>query len=134
MLLPRRPLAMTLMGIAATAVLSTAAAGQNLVEGPPPKAIVKNINNVESTLDYPTGDYAPIDIRTGRSINMYAKPKVVWEDTIRVDGIAWIRLYFNTAQLDDGSFIRLTSLLDGEVQELGGKRWDTSSLIKRFRK
>ena len=38
---------------------------------------------------------------------------------------------------NNGSLLPITELIDkyyGEVQELGGKRWDTSSLIKRFRK
>ena len=38
---------------------------------------------------------------------------------------------------NNGSRLPVTELVDkyyGEVQELGGKRWDTSSLIKRFRK
>ena len=38
---------------------------------------------------------------------------------------------------NNGSLLPITELVDkfyGEVQELGGKRWDTSSLIKRFRK
>ena len=38
---------------------------------------------------------------------------------------------------NNGSLMPVTELVDkyyGEVQELGGKRWDTSSLIKRFRK
>jgi 3-hydroxyisobutyrate dehydrogenase len=38
---------------------------------------------------------------------------------------------------NNGSFLPVTELVDkyyGEVQEMGGKRWDTSSLIKRFRK
>ena len=38
---------------------------------------------------------------------------------------------------NNGSLLPVTELIDkyyGEVQELGGKRWDTSSLIKRFRK
>ncbi len=38
---------------------------------------------------------------------------------------------------NNGSLLPVTELVDkyyGEVQELGGKRWDTSSLIKRFRK
>ncbi len=37
----------------------------------------------------------------------------------------------------NGSLLPITEIIDkyyGEVQELGGKRWDTSSLIKRFRK
>ena len=38
---------------------------------------------------------------------------------------------------NNGSLLPVTELVDKyyeEVQELGGKRWDTSSLIKRFRK
>ena len=38
---------------------------------------------------------------------------------------------------NNGSLLPITELIDkyyGEVQELGGNRWDTSSLIKRFRK
>ena len=37
----------------------------------------------------------------------------------------------------NGSFLPVTELVDkyyGEVQEMGGNRWDTSSLIRRFRK
>ena len=38
---------------------------------------------------------------------------------------------------NNGSLLPITELVDkyyGEVQEMGGNRWDTSSLIKRFRK
>jgi 3-hydroxyisobutyrate dehydrogenase len=38
---------------------------------------------------------------------------------------------------NNGSLLPVTELVDkfyGEVQSLGGNRWDTSSLIKRFRK
>ena len=37
----------------------------------------------------------------------------------------------------NGSNLPITKIIDefyGEVQNMGGKRWDTSSLIKRFRK
>ena len=38
---------------------------------------------------------------------------------------------------NNGSLLPVTELVDkfyGEVQSMGGNRWDTSSLIKRFRK
>ena len=38
---------------------------------------------------------------------------------------------------NNGSLLPVTELVDkyyGEIQEMGGNRWDTSSLIKRFRK
>ena len=37
---------------------------------------------------------------------------------------------------NNGSLLPVTELVDNyysEVQDMGGKRWDTSSLIKRFR-
>ncbi|MCH2137293.1 MAG: hypothetical protein MK101_12075, partial [Phycisphaerales bacterium] len=124
--------AMSLMGIAgiATAFLGTTVLGQNFQEGPPPKALVKNINPGGTTLDFPTGDFQDIDIASGRSINLAAKPKVVWEDILRVEGVAWLRLYFSDVHLENGSFIRVTSLHDGEVQELDSATmamWDYST-------
>ena len=38
---------------------------------------------------------------------------------------------------NNGSLLPITELVDkfyGEVQVMGGNRWDTSSLIKRFKK
>ena len=38
---------------------------------------------------------------------------------------------------NNGSLLPVTELVDkyyADVQEMGGNRWDTSSLIKRFRK
>ena len=38
---------------------------------------------------------------------------------------------------NNGSLLPITEIIDkyyAEVQEMGGKRWDTSSLIRRFRK
>jgi len=38
---------------------------------------------------------------------------------------------------NNGSLLPITEIIDkyyAEVQDMGGKRWDTSSLIKRFRK
>ena len=38
---------------------------------------------------------------------------------------------------NNGSLLPITKIVDeyySEVQAMGGKRWDTSSLIKRFRK
>ena len=47
-----------------------------------------------------------------------------------------LKIAMDEAQ-NNGSLLPVTELVDkyyAEVQELGGKRWDTSSLIKRFRK
>ena len=54
--------------------------------------------------------------------------------------VDWMRKDLKIAMEEaknNGSLLPVTELVDkfyGEVQGLGGKRWDTSSLIKRFRK
>ena len=54
--------------------------------------------------------------------------------------VDWMRKDLKIAMEEaknNGSLLPVTELVDkyyGEVQEMGGKRWDTSSLIKRFRK
>jgi 3-hydroxyisobutyrate dehydrogenase len=47
-----------------------------------------------------------------------------------------LKIAMNEAK-NNGSLLPVTELVDkyyGEVQNMGGRRWDTSSLIKRFRK
>ncbi len=47
-----------------------------------------------------------------------------------------LKIAMNEAK-NNGSLLPITELVDkyyGEVQEMGGNRWDTSSLIRRFRK
>jgi len=54
--------------------------------------------------------------------------------------VDWMRKDLSIAMdeaKNNGSLLPITELVDkyySEVQEMGGKRWDTSSLIKRFRK
>ena len=54
--------------------------------------------------------------------------------------VDWMRKDLKIAMEEaknNGSSLPITEIVDkyyGEVQELGGNRWDTSSLIKRFRK
>ena len=54
--------------------------------------------------------------------------------------VDWMRKDLKIAMEEaknNGSLLPVTELVDkyyGDVQELGGNRWDTSSLIKRFRK
>ena len=54
--------------------------------------------------------------------------------------VDWMRKDLKIAMEEaknNGSLLPVTELVDkfyGEVQDLGGNRWDTSSLIKRFRK
>ena len=54
--------------------------------------------------------------------------------------VDWMRKDLKIAMEEaknNGSLLPVTELVDkyyGEVQKMGGNRWDTSSLIKRFRK
>ena len=54
--------------------------------------------------------------------------------------VDWMRKDLKIAMQEaknNGSLLPITEIIDkyyAEVQDMGGKRWDTSSLIKRFRK
>ncbi len=54
--------------------------------------------------------------------------------------VDWMRKYLKIAmeeEKNNWSLLPITEIIDkyyAEVQDMGGKRWDTSSLIKRFRK
>ena len=54
--------------------------------------------------------------------------------------VDWMRKDLKIAMeeaMNNGSLLPITEIIDkyyAEVQDMGGKRWDTSSLIKRFRK
>ena len=54
--------------------------------------------------------------------------------------VDWMRKDLKIAMEEakkNNSPLPITKIIDeyyGEVQNIGGKRWDTSSLIKRFRK
>lgn len=108
-----REKALAVLGMAATFMASTALA-QDIVPGLGQKAPALE----GTTLEYPTGQYRDYALFSGRSINTSSKQKVVWQDTIRTSNVAWMRLYLGETYLEEGSFIRVTSLLDGAVQEL----------------
>jgi hypothetical protein len=75
-------------------------------------------DQVHFTLDWPTGQPHPYAVDSGASPNPGLTPAVVFQEVIRVEDAAFIRVYFDQADLEDRSFLRITSLLDGEVQEL----------------
>ena len=50
--------------------------------------------------------------------NPEADPQTVWQHEVRMQGAGWLRLYFGETELPEGSFLRVTSELDGEFQEL----------------
>jgi hypothetical protein len=71
-----------------------------------------------ATWDRPLADPVPYHRDSGLLANETATSRVVHRETVHVDGAGWIRLYFGEVQLGSGSFLRITSTLDNEVQEL----------------
>jgi len=70
------------------------------------------------TMDRPTGEIVPYAFET------------LDTGVVRVEGASWLRLYFAEASLSPGSFVRITSALDNEVQELDAAalaRWGNTS-------
>lgn len=85
----------------------------------------------EPTLDRPVEIIVPHGVDGGVRFNPAAAEAAVHSAQVRVEGAPWLRLHFGPAMvLDKGSFVRLTSALDGEMQELdadGIARWGGSS-------
>ncbi len=72
----------------------------------------------QDTLDCPQGELTPYVLDSGKISNTGRDSSVVFEKTITMVDAAWMRLYFADANLGPGSYVRLTSLFDGEIQEL----------------
>ena len=82
------------------------------------------------TLDFPTGETRPLELSSGLVINADSRSAVVFDELVRAPGAAWVRLYFSEVRLQKGSTLRVTSLLDGEAQELdadGIAMWQNST-------
>ncbi|MFH1747514.1 MAG: hypothetical protein ABIG44_10770 [Planctomycetota bacterium] len=79
---------------------------------------------------WPQGEFIPYMLDSGKLDNADRASAVVFEKTIMVDDAAWMRLYFSNADLRPGSYVRMTSLFDGEVQELDANdlaMWNSTS-------
>ena len=72
----------------------------------------------QSTLDWPLGEYATYPLDSGRLANAATDFAVVYQATVTMEDAVWLRLYFGGVDLEPGSLVRVTSALDGEVQEL----------------
>ncbi len=72
----------------------------------------------QTTLDWPVGETMPYSRDSGVRPNPSRTSQTVFEETVQVNGAGWLRLYFSQAELEPGSFLRLTSLWDKQVQEL----------------
>src|SRR5262245_19463172 len=72
-------------------------------------------------------DYA---LDSGAWSNSGADFATLFSDEVSLPHAAWLRLYFDEVQLDGGSFVRMTSMTDGEQQALdagGLALWSNSS-------
>ena len=84
----------------------------------------------QQTLDWPVGELQDYHLDSGVQKNPAFGAQTVFVDVIAIQDAAWLRIYFAEVHLEADSFIRITSLLDQEVQELdadGVAMWDNSS-------
>ena len=71
-----------------------------------------------NSLDWPVGQINEYRIETIAYDNPNGGSEVVYDDVVAMPGMAWLRLYFGNVSLDRGSYLRVTSLRDGEQQRL----------------
>ena len=84
----------------------------------------------QDTLDWPLPAPAVFHVDSGLRANLAPTPQTVFADVIGQKGVVGLRIYFGDVSLDRGSFVRVTSLLDGEVQELNARnlvQWNNST-------
>ncbi len=84
-----------------------------------------------SAQTYPTDQrMQSFSLDSGMRSNAAPDEAVVWSEVVDQPGAPWLRLTFRRVELDFGSSIRITSLLDGEVQDLNEvslEQWQHSS-------
>jgi hypothetical protein len=84
----------------------------------------------QSTLDWPVGEFVSYTLDSGMRGNPAKDSPVVYEATITVEDAVWLRIYFGEVELGKGSFVRMVSALDGEVQRLNASAmamWNSTS-------
>ena len=77
------------------------------------------------------GRLEPIAIASGSHANPTPVEGVVWQGLVMAPRPApWIRVYFQDVELGEGSYLRIASLRDGDVQRLDRKslaQWENST-------
>jgi V8-like Glu-specific endopeptidase len=84
----------------------------------------------QQTLDAPVGQMLPYAVDSGTWAATNDDFDVVYAEEVHVAEAAWIRLYFSEIALSGDSFVRITSLADGEAQALdaaGVAMWNSTS-------
>ena len=70
------------------------------------------------------------DVVSGPRFNSGRSEAILYSTRVRADGAPWVRLEFGTMALPRGSYVRITSLLDGATQKLDAtalEEWQHSS-------
>jgi len=86
----------------------------------------------QSTLDNPTGEYIAYTLDSGTFANTTDIEEIVFADMVQIDDGNWVRIFIDPIQsnIPEGSYVRLTSALDGEVQKMDFatlQMWDWGS-------
>ena len=84
----------------------------------------------QQTLDRPISDPQDYHLDSGLLENPAIDTRTVFNNVITIKNAAWMRVYFSDVQLQKSSFVRISSLLDEEVQELDADAivmWNFSS-------
>ena len=90
------------------------------------------LTNAQTMLDAPVGETQSYRIDSGALANRKAEAWTVYQDHIRVADATWLRLYFGDCELEHGSFIRITSLRDGETQRFTKERLEIWSYASAY--
>lgn len=72
----------------------------------------------QATLDAPMGEFQQRSLDSGVIANVEGRSSVAFSELVHTPRASWTRLHFSEVKLERGSRVRVTSLLDGEVQEL----------------
>ena len=99
-------------------LISSAALGAVTVVGAAQAQQVQQPQVQHQTLDLPVSEFMPYTADSGLKANSAMVATVLFREDIQVNEAEWIRVYFGDVELATGSVVRITSLLDGEVQEL----------------
>ncbi len=76
-------------------------------------------NFAQVTLDNPLTDPVPYQVVSDFLDNPFSEARSLYEEVLFIEDAAWLRVYFgDDLVLGQGSFLRITSELDGEVQLL----------------
>ena len=79
----------------------------------------------------PPSQAVPVWVASGNHDNLSPLEGVVWSDFVSAPaGTPWVRLYFHSVSLAEGSYLRLVSLRDGDVMTMRQEhmaQWNYSS-------